>query len=126
MDRSFGRPGVTQGVALGHSGKYSCLSRHLRTCHVISRCNTLRSAWGRTIGMGIDDVQWMSTADAAKRLGITPRTLYRFIDEGQLPAYRFGRVIRLKQTEVDSFIETCKIQPGTVEHLYPDAAPATD
>ncbi len=76
--------------------------------------------------MGIDDVQWMSTADAAKRLGITPRTLYRFIDEGQLPAYRFGRVIRLKQTEVDSFIETCKIQPGTLEHLYPDAAPATD
>ncbi len=76
--------------------------------------------------MGIDDVQWMSTADAAKRLGITPRTLYRFIDEGQLPAYRFGRVIRLKQTEVDSFIETCKIQPGTLEHLYPDAAPASD
>ncbi len=76
--------------------------------------------------MGIDDVQWMSTADAAKRLGITPRTLYRFIDEGQLPAYRFGRVIRLKQLEVDSFIETCKIQPGTLEHLYPDAAPATD
>ncbi len=94
--------------------------------HVISRCNTLRCAWGRTFGMGIDDVQWMSTADAAKRLGITPRTLYRFIDEGQLPAYRFGRVIRLKQTEVDSFIETCKIQPGTLEHLYPDAAPATD
>lgn len=76
--------------------------------------------------MGIDDVQWMSTADAAKRLGITPRTLYRFIDEGQLPAYRFGRVIRLKQREVDSFIDTCKIQPGTLEHLYPDASPAAD
>ncbi|MEE9416877.1 MAG: helix-turn-helix domain-containing protein [Acidimicrobiales bacterium] len=76
--------------------------------------------------MGIDDVQWMSTADAAKRLGITPRTLYRFIDEGQLPAYRFGRVIRLKQREVDAFIDTCKIQPGTLEHLYPDASPAVD
>ncbi len=71
--------------------------------------------------MSIDDVGWMSTADAAKRLGITPRTLYRFIDEGQLPAYRFGRVIRLKQSEVDSFIDTCRIEPGTLEHLYPDA-----
>lgn len=71
--------------------------------------------------MAFDDVGWMSTAEAAKRLGITPRTLYRFIDEGQLPAYRFGRVIRLKADEVDTFIESCRIEPGTLEHLYPDA-----
>ena len=62
----------------------------------------------------------MSTAEAARRLGITPRTLYRFIDEGQLPAYRFGRVIRLKKDEVDSFVESCRIEPGTLEHLYPE------
>ncbi|MGI8663728.1 MAG: helix-turn-helix domain-containing protein [Acidimicrobiales bacterium] len=63
---------------------------------------------------------WLSTADAAKRLGITPRTLYRFIDQGDIPAYRFGRVIRLKDTEVDGFIEACRIEPGTLEHLYPE------
>lgn len=68
-----------------------------------------------------DDIRWLSTAQAAKRLGITPRTLYRFIDEGQLPAYRFGRVIRLKEDEVETFIESCRIEPGTLEHLYPDA-----
>jgi excisionase family DNA binding protein len=73
--------------------------------------------------MSFDDVQWMSTADAAKRLGITPRTLYRFIDEGQLPAYRFGRVIRLKAAEVDAFIDSCRIEPGTLEHLYPEPVP---
>ena len=77
----------------------------------------------RLIGMSFDDVQWMSTADAAKRLGITPRTLYRFIDEGQLPAYRFGRVIRLKASEVDLFIDSCRIEPGTLEHLYPEPVP---
>jgi len=60
-------------------------------------------------------------SEAAKRLGITPRTLYRFIDGGQLPAYRFGRVIRLQENEVDSFIQTCRIEPGTLEHLYPEA-----
>jgi excisionase family DNA binding protein len=69
-----------------------------------------------------DEIQWLSTADAAARLGITPRTLYRFIDEGQLPAYRFGRVIRLKANEVDTFIESCRIEPGTLEHLYPDSS----
>jgi len=76
--------------------------------------------------MAFDDVGWMSTAEAAKRLGITPRTLYRFIDEGQLPAYRFGRVIRLKADEVETFIESCRIEPGTLEHLYPDAVGGKD
>lgn len=76
------------------------------------------------VPMSSTDVRWLSTAEAARRLGITPRTLYRFIDEGQLPAYRFGRVIRLKEDEVDQFIEQCRIPPGTLEHLYPE--PVTD
>ena len=67
-----------------------------------------------------DEIQWLSTGEAADRLGITPRTLYRFIDEGQVAAYRFGRVIRLKATDVDRFIEACRIEPGTLEHLYPE------
>lgn len=71
------------------------------------------------------EIHWLSTAEAAARLGITPRTLYRFIDEGQLPGYRFGRVIRLKADEVDAFIEACRIEPGTLEHLYPDSASDT-
>ncbi len=70
--------------------------------------------------MASDAPRWLSTAEAARRLGITPRTLYRLIDEGQLPAYRFGRVIRLKEQEVDTFVEACRIEPGTLEHLYPE------
>ena len=53
-----------------------------------------------------DEIRWLSTAAAADRLGITPRTLYRFIDEGHLAAYKFGRVIRLKQLDVDAYIES--------------------
>lgn len=68
------------------------------------------------------EIEWLSTQAAAKRLGITPRTLYRFIDLGELPAYRLGRVIRLKATDVDAFIEGSRIEPGSLEHLYPDTA----
>jgi excisionase family DNA binding protein len=71
------------------------------------------------------DIVWLSTQDAARRLGVTPRTLYRFIDEGQVPAYRFGRVIRLQLDEVDEFIERCRIQPGSLEHLYPESVGAS-
>lgn len=72
-----------------------------------------------------NETPWMGTAEAARHLGITPRTLYRLIDEGQLPAYKFGRVIRLKTADVEQFIEASRIRPGTLEHLYPDAKKET-
>jgi excisionase family DNA binding protein len=72
-----------------------------------------------------EGIEWLGTTDAAERLGVTARTLYRFIDEGHLPGYRFGRVIRLKRSDVDRYIESCLIEPGTLEHLYPESTPAT-
>lgn len=65
---------------------------------------------------------WLSTKEAARYLGINLRTLYRFIDAGDLPAYKFGRVIRLRQDELDRFIEAARITPGSLEHLYPEPA----
>ena len=73
--------------------------------------------------MATADTEWLSTQEASRRLGITTRTLYRFVDQGDLPAYRMGRVIRLKATDVDTFIEGSRIEPGTLEHLYPDTNP---
>lgn len=71
-------------------------------------------------GMASDEIVWMSTQEAARRLGVTARTLYRFVDEGALPAYKMGRVFRLKQSDVDAFIEQSRIAPGSLEHLYPE------
>lgn len=68
--------------------------------------------------------RWLSTAEASDRLGVTLRTLYRLVDEGRLPAYKIGRVIRVKEEDVDAFIESVRIQPGTLGHLYPE--PKTD
>jgi excisionase family DNA binding protein len=66
-----------------------------------------------------DATEWLGTKEASARLGITLRSLYRFIDEGDLAAYKFGRVIRIKTADVDRFIEAYRIQPGQLEHLYP-------
>jgi excisionase family DNA binding protein len=74
----------------------------------------------------LDQTEWLSTQDAAARLGITPRTLYRFIDQGDLPAYRFGRVIRLRAHEVERFVENSRITPGELVHLYPDPVARED
>jgi hypothetical protein len=44
--------------------------------------------------------------------------VYRLIDSGQLPAYRFGRVFRLQGREIDAFIDSARIQLGDLRHLY--------
>ena len=71
------------------------------------------------------DIDWLSTEDTARRLGLTTRTIYRFVDIGELPAYRFGRVFRFKASDVDAFIEQSRVAPGTLKHLYPDPMPAS-
>ena len=36
-----------------------------------------------------------------------------------------GRVLRLKAADVDEFIERSRVQPGSLEHLYPERKTAT-
>lgn len=68
----------------------------------------------------IAPAHWLSTKEASEYLGVNLRTLYRFIDEGELPAYKFGRVIRLTQDDIEHFIDRARIAPGSLEHLYPE------
>jgi excisionase family DNA binding protein len=76
--------------------------------------------------MSDTEITWLSSSRAAGRLGIGARTLYRLIDEGEIPAYKFGRVIRLQLAEVNAFIGRARIQPGSLEHLYPEPKPNRD
>jgi excisionase family DNA binding protein len=64
------------------------------------------------------EIDWLSTAEASRRLGINTRTLYRLIDGGEIEAYKFGRVIRVQATDVEGFIERARVAPGSLEHLY--------
>ena len=70
-----------------------------------------------------DKGRWMGTPAVAEYLGVNQRTVYRLIDEGQLPAYKFGRVIRLREQDVAEFVERSRIAPGTLANLYPERAP---
>lgn len=67
-----------------------------------------------------EPIVWLSTKECCSRLGVTVRTLYRFIDEGQLVAYQMGRVIRVQEPDLEKFVESVKIAPGSLAHLYPD------
>lgn len=70
--------------------------------------------------------RWLSTGKAAEELGVTLRTVYRFLDEGLLVGYKFGRVMRIKAVDVEAFIEASRLMPGTLGHLYPPPAARQD
>ena len=73
----------------------------------------------RSPAMSDDD--WMGTPEAAEYLGVVLRTLYRLIDRGEVPAYKVGRVIRVKQSDLDAFLESHRVKPGDLKHLYPES-----
>jgi excisionase family DNA binding protein len=62
---------------------------------------------------------WVGSPEAAGRLGVTLRTLYGFIDAGDIPAYKMGRVIRLKAADIDAYVEKVRLKPGDLKHLFP-------
>lgn len=74
---------------------------------------------GRTCVCVVDDDSfWVNSTQAARMMGVTIRRVYRLVDDGVLTAYRFGRVIRIKRSDLAAFIESCRIEPGAVRHLH--------
>ena len=51
----------------------------------------------------MEDRDWLKPIEAARRLRMPTRELYRLIDQGGLPAYRFGRTVRLLAGDVEEY-----------------------
>ena len=49
-------------------------------------------------------VEWMTIKETAKYLRISVSTIRKFVSTGQLPSYRQGYIIRLKQSDIDAFL----------------------
>lgn len=62
--------------------------------------------------------EWVGVPGAARYLGVTTHTLYRLIDQEGLPAYKLGRVIRLRWFEIDAFLQAHRVVSGSLSHLY--------
>lgn len=53
----------------------------------------------------------------AARLSVVARTVYRLVNNGELPAYRVSRMIRIRPEDLDRYLESQRIQPGDLDHL---------
>ncbi len=66
---------------------------------------------------------WFGTNEACRYLNISLRTLYKLIDSDQIAAYKFGRLIRVRQEDLDEYVEDSRIKPGDLSNLYPQPKP---
>lgn len=63
---------------------------------------------------------WLGVPDVCRELGVGQRTVYALIDRDGLVAYKLGRVIRIRRSDLEDFLDRQRIQPGDLRHLYPD------
>lgn len=54
-----------------------------------------------------------TTQELADFLKLTPRTIQRWINEGHLPAYRFGKKYRVRGDDFDTFLDEYKSHQAT-------------
>lgn len=51
---------------------------------------------------------WWTPRQVAETLQVTPRTVARWIASGALPAYRFGRSVRIADGDFKEFIDNSR------------------
>jgi len=59
--------------------------------------------------------RWVDVVEAARHLGVTKDTIYRWIDARGFPAHRAGRLLRFKLSEIDDWVrQSTEDQAGDV------------
>jgi excisionase family DNA binding protein len=61
--------------------------------------------------------EWLTIEQAADWLQVSTKTIRRYIEAGSLPAVNLGgRAIRIQRKDLDAWLETRRIEPGTSLH----------
>lgn len=53
----------------------------------------------------------LTVKEAAARLALSQKTVYMLIATGELPGYKFGKAVRVDESDLDVFKDRCRVQP---------------
>ncbi|GEM_PF-259973 len=56
--------------------------------------------------------RYVSLKEISVYLGLSPKTLYIWAEEGRIPGYKFGRVWRFDKEEIDNFVKSHYASPN--------------
>ncbi len=65
----------------------------------------------------------LSPAAVAQHMGVSKRTVLRWIERGELPAYRIGSVTRIELTELQRFLVRHRTPSRNCEHSEQPSLP---
>jgi Helix-turn-helix domain len=68
----------------------------------------LLSANKKSPSIATENIEWMDAQDVINFLHISPRTLFRLRQNGQLPFYKLNGKIYYKKTEIEWLLHTHK------------------
>jgi excisionase family DNA binding protein len=51
-----------------------------------------------------EEIRFFTVAEVAERLGVSTRTIRRWIENGELVAHRFGRAVRIVERDLKAFL----------------------
>jgi excisionase family DNA binding protein len=74
-------------------------SQRVRTCPKLGRVG---QGWAFLVS---ESREVMNVRQASQYLGISPDTLYRYITEGEIPAFKLGNRWKLRKTILDRWME---------------------
>lgn len=67
----------------------------------------------------IEDVpQFLGPTEAARYLRIGRKTVYHWIHQGYFPHHRMGKLIKIRVSDLDTFLERTKVTPGVLLALH--------
>lgn len=56
-------------------------------------------------------MEFLTTKQLAKILGVKTVTIRRWIDKGELPGYKIGKELRVEKQDFERFISSRKVKP---------------
>jgi excisionase family DNA binding protein len=92
--------GDITGARLRPPGTQS--SRESNGCEHVQKWGVSKTGWGFLVN---ESREVMNVRQASQYLGISPDTLYRYITEGEIPAFKLGNRWKLRKTILDRWME---------------------
>ena len=56
--------------------------------------------------------QWLRVAQVARRLGVSREVVYGLLQRGELPAWRFGKLYKVRLIDLLVFMDRSRVAPA--------------